>query len=133
MAVNCLMRCWKKCMLEHNSPSDFYVSCWQSSHLSWPLLLLRAFLFLYPLSVVVTAIILDPYISYRFMYFTHWGFFAILLETGFSMAISAYTHYKRPIGKQLLFFATLVGHDSSPCSSKYLVQQMFIVIVEVQR
>ncbi|CAH0405236.1 unnamed protein product [Chilo suppressalis] len=95
--VNCLLKCWRKCLLEHNSPSDFYVSCWQSSHLSWPLLLLRSILFLYSMTVLAVSVALDPYICYRFIYFTHWGFLAIVLETGFSTAISAYAHFKRPI------------------------------------
>lgn len=102
--VNCFKNCrWRMCFLEHSSPSDFYVSCWQDNHLPWPLLALRSFLFLFSTCVGVTSLALEPNLAYWFIYFTHWGFILIILMSGFSTAISTYAFFRRPIGKHCLF------------------------------
>ncbi|KAL0901307.1 hypothetical protein ABMA27_006596 [Loxostege sticticalis] len=97
-SVNCFKDCrWRMCLLEHSSPSEFYVSCWQNSHLSRPLLLLRLFLFLFSACVCVASLILEPNLAYWLIYFTHWGFLLIVGTSGFSTAISAYAYFRKPI------------------------------------
>ncbi|XP_035454064.2 protein rolling stone isoform X1 [Spodoptera frugiperda] len=92
---------WRMCLLEHPSPSNFYVSCWQSSRSAAPLLLLRTFLFLFSTCVLLASIAvpltLNKHFGHWFIYLTHWGFLLIVLTTGFGTSVSAYAFYKKPI------------------------------------
>ncbi|CAH0695396.1 unnamed protein product [Spodoptera exigua] len=93
---------WRMCLLEHPSPANFYVSCWQSNRSAAPLLLLRSFLFLFSTCVVLASIAVpltlnSLHFGHWFIYLTHWGFLLIVLTTGFGTAVSAYAFYKKPI------------------------------------
>ncbi|KAH9641737.1 hypothetical protein HF086_003863 [Spodoptera exigua] len=103
---------WRMCLLEHPSPANFYVSCWQSNRSAAPLLLLRSFLFLFSTCVVLASIAVpltlnSLHFGHWFIYLTHWGFLLIVLTTGFGTAVSAYAFYKKPIGT-LVFLLTYV-------------------------
>ncbi|XP_049877612.1 protein rolling stone-like isoform X1 [Pectinophora gossypiella] len=103
LCVKCGSQCqWRQCLLEHPSPSNFYVSCWQSSRSCVPLMSLRIFLFLYSICVLITSIVwmpltLDINCGYWFIYVTHWGYILVALSTGFGAAVSACVYFNRPI------------------------------------
>ncbi|CAK1540211.1 unnamed protein product [Leptosia nina] len=87
--------------LEHQKPSDFYLSAWQSTRSALPLLIWRALLFLAALGIILTSVImyiLSPIpLGYWFIYLTHWGLILILCSTGFGMGVSARCYFKGPI------------------------------------
>lgn len=99
---------WRMCLLEHPSPSNFYVSCWQGNRSAAPLLLLRGFLFLLSTCVLLASIAvpltLNTHFGYWFIYLTHWGFLLIVLNMGFGTAVSAYAYFIRPIGTLFTMF-----------------------------
>ncbi|XP_026738740.1 protein rolling stone-like isoform X1 [Trichoplusia ni] len=93
---------WRMCHLEHPSPSNFYVSCWQSNRSAAPLLLFRTFLFLFSTCVLLTSmaavpLTLNKNFGYWFIYLSHWGFLLIVLTAAFSTSVSAYVYFKKPI------------------------------------
>ncbi|KAG6450465.1 protein rolling stone isoform X1 [Manduca sexta] len=93
---------WRMCMLEHASPVNFYVSCWQSNRSSLPLLWLRSVLLLYSTCVLIASMVMLPLtldipLGYWFIYLTHWGLLLIVLTEAFSTAVSAYAYFKKPI------------------------------------
>lgn len=105
---------WRMFGLRHTSPSDFYVSCWQSGRSAVPLLSLRCFLFLYSLSTLVTSMVLTPMtmdisVGFWFIYLTHWAFLLIVLATGSSVAVSACVYFNEPIGTQLTYL--ILNHN----------------------
>lgn len=89
--------------LEHNKPSDFYISVWQRTGSPFPLLVFRTVLFLTSLAIVITSIsfyISSPIsIGYWFIYLTHWGLTLMTLSTGFGAAISAKRYFYGPLSK----------------------------------
>ncbi|CAB3241028.1 unnamed protein product [Arctia plantaginis] len=92
----------RKCLLEHPSPTHFYMSSWQSNRSAAYLLFLRTFLFLYSTCVLLASIIVVPltlniHFGYWFLYVTHWGFLLIVLTTAFATAVSALAYFKRHI------------------------------------
>lgn len=105
---------WRMYFLGHPSPSNFYVSCWQSNKSSLPLLVLRTFLFLYTLSVLLSSMIKsltsELGFGYWFIYLSNWCYLLIVLTTGFATAVSASVYYGKPIGmrfKNSLLFECL--------------------------
>lgn len=88
--------------LDHIKPSDFYLSCWQSTRSSVPLLLIRVLLFLTSLGIVLYSSILYMkfgWFKFWFIYLTHWGLTLNTLATGFAVAVSARCHFYGPISK----------------------------------
>ncbi|VVD02276.1 unnamed protein product [Leptidea sinapis] len=87
--------------LEHERPSEFYLSAWQSTRSSTPLLVWRALLFLASLGIVLTSFImyiLSPIpIGFWFIYLTHWGLTIMLFCTGFAVAVSMRCYFYGPI------------------------------------
>lgn len=96
--------------LEHNKPSDFYISVWQTTRSPFPLLVFRTLLFLTSLAIVITSIsfyISSPIpIGYWFIYLTHWGLALMTLSTGFGAAISAKRYFTGPISKYFFFLVS---------------------------
>ncbi|CAG9136773.1 unnamed protein product [Plutella xylostella] len=86
--------------LDHIKPSDFYLSCWQSTRSSVPLLLIRVLLFLTSLGIALYSSILYMkfgWFKFWFIYLTHWGLTLNTLATGFAVAVSARCHFYGPI------------------------------------
>lgn len=95
------------CMLglEHPKPADFYLSVWQTSRSSVPLLIFRALLFLSSVGIVLASMILyilSGIYRFWFIYLTHWGLLLIVFATGFSTVVSARCYFYGPISKYLL-------------------------------
>lgn len=91
--------------LEHDSASDFYVSCWQRSRSVLPLLFIRLVLFLGCLAILLASLILtaqSTIIQYWPIYLTHWGLICITLTTGAAFAVSCVAYFRGPIGKYLV-------------------------------
>ncbi|XP_050682069.1 protein rolling stone-like [Leptidea sinapis] len=90
--------------LEHERPSEFYLSAWQSTRSSTPLLVWRALLFLASLGIVLTSFImyiLSPIpIGFWFIYLTHWGLTIMLFCTGFAVAVSMRCYFYGPISTE---------------------------------
>lgn len=104
---------WRMCGLEHPSPVEFYVSCWQSNLSSLPLLIVRSTLFLYATCVLLASVIMLPltlnvHIKYWFIYFTHWGVLLISVTLAFSTTISVYAYIDKPIGMHIFFIFSLL-------------------------
>lgn len=98
----------RKCLLEHPSPTNFYVSCWQSSRSAAYLLFLRTFLFLYSTCVLLASIVVVPltlniHFGNWFLYVTHWGFLLVVLTTAFATAVSALAYFRLQIGMAFNF------------------------------
>lgn len=89
--------------LEHNDPTDFYISVWQRTKSPIPLLIWRILLLLTSLAIVITSMtfygLSEFHIGYWFLYLTHWGLSLMVLSTGFGVAVSAKTYISGPIGK----------------------------------
>uniref|UniRef100_A0A2A4JU86 Protein rolling stone n=1 Tax=Heliothis virescens TaxID=7102 RepID=A0A2A4JU86_HELVI len=89
--------------LEHHKPTDFYLSCWQTTRSVVPLLIWRALLFLTSIGIVLSSIIiyiLNGKVAYWFIYLTHWGLTSILLVTGFATLVSARCYLYGPISTE---------------------------------
>lgn len=88
--------------LEHDSASDFYVSCWQSNRAVLLLLCIRTVLFLVCLATTLTSALITglsmPF-GYWFIFMTHWGITFNTLATGFALAVSCRVYFGGPIGK----------------------------------
>lgn len=92
--------------LEHDSASDFYISCWQRNRATLPLLCINAVIFLGCLAILLTsAIMTGMAISFAYwpIYMTHWGIFINTLASGFALAISCRAYLKGPIGKYIYY------------------------------
>lgn len=92
----------KQLGFEHLTPADFYLSPWQKTRSSVPLLLFRIFLFLGTLAIVLASMIYyiqSGLFRYWFIYLTHWGMLVILFATGFGTAVCARCHFYGPISK----------------------------------
>lgn len=91
--------------LEHENPSDFYLSCWQKNRASLPLFCLRLLLFLACVGILVASLVIMGRgfgnVGLWFIYMTHWGVLLITLTTGFATAISCRAYFKGPIGKYI--------------------------------
>ncbi|XP_060805443.1 protein rolling stone-like isoform X1 [Amyelois transitella] len=98
LCTSCSNQCrWR---LEHASPSDFYISRWQSNRSALPLLSIRTIVFMYSTGVLVASLAVTPRtlsIGYWFLYYAHWNFLLIVLTSFFSSIVSAYVYFKRPI------------------------------------
>ncbi|KAJ8736155.1 hypothetical protein PYW08_006811 [Mythimna loreyi] len=89
--------------LEHHKPTDFYLSCWQTTRSVVPLLIWRVLLFLTILGIVLSSIIiyaLKGHFAYWFIYLTHWGLTSILFATGFALFVSARCYHYGPISTE---------------------------------
>ncbi|XP_049877592.1 protein rolling stone-like [Pectinophora gossypiella] len=94
---------WAMFGLEYPKPTDFYLSVWQGTRSSVPLLILRTLLFLTAVAIVLTSMILyylNNYLQFWFIYLTHWGLMTIVLATGFSVAVSARVYFYGPISAE---------------------------------
>ncbi|OWR43540.1 hypothetical protein KGM_215656 [Danaus plexippus plexippus] len=91
--------------LEHNDPTDFYISVWQRTKSPIPLLIWRILLLLTSLAIVITSMtfygLSEFHIGYWFLYLTHWGLSLMVLSTGFGVAVSAKTYISGPIGTDI--------------------------------
>ncbi|XP_026759301.2 uncharacterized protein LOC113518525 [Galleria mellonella] len=91
---------WRNLGLEYSEPATFYLSVWQTTRSSVPLLIFRGILFLTSLGIVLSSIIiysLNGICGYWFIYLTHWGLTANLLATGFATVVSARCYFYGPI------------------------------------
>ncbi|XP_045493748.1 protein rolling stone-like [Colias croceus] len=90
--------------LEHQKPSDFYLSVWQTTRSAVPLLIWRTLLFLTALGIIISSLtfyILSPVsVGYWFIYLTHWGLLLMLLSTGFAVGVSARCYFYGPISTE---------------------------------
>ncbi|KAJ8735754.1 hypothetical protein PYW07_007374 [Mythimna separata] len=89
--------------LEHHKPTDFYLSCWQTTRSVVPLLIWRALLFLGSLGIVLGSMItymVNGTFRFWFIYLTHWGLTTIILATGFATLVSARCYLYGPISTE---------------------------------
>lgn len=93
---------WSSFKLDHEPPSDFYVSCCQGNRDTLPLLLVRCTLFMGCLAIVLASQILTSR-SLRYglwwIFLTHWGLLFITITSGLAFAVSLRAYLKGPIGK----------------------------------
>ncbi|XP_039755992.1 uncharacterized protein LOC120630762 [Pararge aegeria] len=91
--------------LEHPNPSDFYISVWQKSRSTVPLLLWRALLLIISLAIIITSFscyITSAFsVGYWFIYLTHWGLVLLVASTGFGVATSASVYFYGPLSADL--------------------------------
>nr|XP_004930272.1 protein rolling stone-like [Bombyx mori] len=77
--------------LNHDAASDFYLSCYQSSRSSVPLLCVRALVFLGSAGILMASLILTSQsmtFGYWTIYLTHWGIILITITSGAALAVS---------------------------------------------
>ncbi|KAJ0182364.1 hypothetical protein K1T71_001733 [Dendrolimus kikuchii] len=94
---------WNMIGLEHSKTADFYLSAWQTTRSTVPLLFWRALLFLGSVGIVLSSMIiyiLNGKFAFWFIYLTHWGLTVIVLATGFSTLISARCYFYGPISAE---------------------------------
>ncbi|XP_072937830.1 protein rolling stone-like [Epargyreus clarus] len=95
---------WEMLGLEHTKPPDFYLSVWQTTRSSVPLLIWRALLFLASLGIILTSFIMyavsDISIGFWFIYLTHWGLTLNVFATGFATVVSARCYLYGPISAE---------------------------------
>lgn len=90
--------------IEHQKPTDFYLSDWQTTRSAVPLLILRVVLLLASITIVLFSIItyiIKGKFRFWFIYLTHWGLTSILLATSFAVAVSTRVYLRGPISKYL--------------------------------
>lgn len=91
--------------LEHENPSDFYLSCWQKSRTSLPFLCLRLLLFLMCVGILIASLVMlgraFNNLGLWFIYLTDWGVLLITITTGLATMVSYQAYFKGPMGKYI--------------------------------
>ncbi|XP_026319578.1 protein rolling stone-like isoform X2 [Hyposmocoma kahamanoa] len=89
--------------LEHENPSDFYLSCWQKNRTSLPFFCVRLLLFLTCVGILVSSLVIMggsfSNLGLWFIYMTHWGVLLITITTAFATVVSCQVYFKGPIGE----------------------------------